>query len=1275
MSFFKPLAKKHREEATGNLFKQLNWSHHVLEHGQDLFSPSKAFEHGITATITAMAYDPLQSFLAVGTADGHFHLWGSPGVSSSWQNRPAHSIKFLNFKSGSPLICAIDVKNYLTVYNLSRIQDGGPLREFTHSIRSTVTCLDVSPAHSHMFLGLEDGTVECFDLERGIVSPYRIRNLWFEQEALYRRSGAPGAPSARHIPICTDIKIHPNDINLILIAHEGGISLYNLKQELVVRRFELIIPPGAIGGNSDPNHPSVFEERRPNVNCICFRPDGLIFAAGYSDGCLAFWSIDDGEIPLLVRTIDRENVTTFDWQEAPDTEISETVSAPGSQTREPIFRLAWSHSPVAQNSNSNQSDKNDLAKDGTKLVILGGLLVIDPIGVHVLHYPKYYPHSKTTSEGNGDIRGAMKDSVSSVGHSLYPTDEIPDDFLLIPRKTPYFDGAEDPLAILISSTCRRKHDWLHSGPAAEDDNLRFSSRTVHGYTFPPDTHKETQEYFLPSSFDWIGSKTVVLSQLFDLSELAYQFYLSSNANTSAQLQTAHLDHLPLRGGQAHVSPLISASLEDQYQQTSAVLSEFSLQYRILVTVHVDYKIRFWDISPALLLPKLHGSSELDDLQEQGGTRKYGFDLKSDFPRRLDHLTVDMTALFRHSSSSPLSFKLAAPIELQLNPESLDLLIILANRDSLLYTFHQQSASIKPIMYPTGLDTPPSSSPSAQPMNSQSHHADLSQDRPPESPGTPSTRPSNLLQLAGNPAGSADKSLAMIALSSSEELGVLSSGFSPIALIQITGSEAQNPCIDDRGEGQSGVQYALTDIGFLAIAHPQEEWIKVVDLRKSKLLFSDVIRHESKSKGKSKESAICCMYWTIARTESDSATLPRLIVAYANGLFNVITLTPSDMASIDNWTASSNATDTFRCDLNHKNGPLNCPISVFLFDSDGHPLVANLSSLRNALSQDTRSKGVFEDDPVASPKVSLDSVLVIVCSQSVIVRMNLNGPQLNCRADISPEPIVQASTISYQGSHVLLLIDQKRSCYILSLPKLELICRTCLPTSNPVDQMDKFYIDGFADVLDQSHLSTTQLSTLIFGRDLIYSPALKLYDPNITLPDPPRPYSSLLTTMTTNLTLNIASWFSQSSHTTEAQGGASGTSRVTGAELDSFLAGPLRPEVKKTVPQPPRAKQSRSKSFLPNQPRSHSKDHSSKDRASKPAATTIGSSATDTKTQLTQNIDGLDERSDRLRFLNERFDDMAEASNDMLNQAKRIAQQQAAKSTFSTGLSSVKSFFK
>ncbi|KAH9466929.1 hypothetical protein MJO28_000486 [Puccinia striiformis f. sp. tritici] len=1292
-SFFKPLGKKHREEATESLFKNLNWSQHFLEHDEDFFSPSKPFELGITATITAMAYDPLQSLLAVGTADGCFHLWGRPGVSTSWQNRPAHSIKFLAFKSGSPLICAIDSKNYLTVYNLSKVQDEGPLREFTHSVRSTVTCFDISPAHSHMFLGLEDGTVDCFDLDRGIISPYRIRNLWFEQEALYRKSGAPGAPSARHIPMCTDIKIHPYDINLILIAHEGGISLYNVKQEHVVRTFQLIIPPGAIGGSSDPNDPSIFEDRRPKVNCLCFRPDGLMIAAGYSDGCIAFWSINDGEIPVTVRTIDRENVFTFDWEEPADTPVSQTIPSPKFSKREPIFRLAWSNSSAGPSNDSNKPDKNDLAKDGSKLVILGGLLVNDPRGVHVLHFPKYHLNVKPTSEIDSDTRSALKGSVASVGRTVYLTEDIPDDFLLIPRKSPYFDGAEDPVAILISSTWSRKHDWLNSGHfTINDDHSHSSGRTVHGYSFPPNISKEPREFLLPASFDWIGSKSILTSQLFDLSEVAYQFLRSSNTDTSTQLQPDPPNPLPLRGGHAKASPLIAAALQDDHQQASMVLDEFSNKHRMLVTIHMDYKIRFWDFSPALLLPRARNSSDPDNPQLQDKTTQHDSDLKADFPRRLEHLTVDMTALFRPTSTGQSNPKLAMPIEVQFNQESLDLLIILASRDSLLYTFHHQTFVSKEVSYPLELNTPLSASPSSRSMNPASS-ADSNHGKLAEAPDRAIEQPLQILQLAGQPSESGEQSLGPISLNVPEVSCVTSNGFLPTALIKIIDSKAaENTCTSARTEGPGGVLYALTDIGFLAIAHPREEWIKVIDLRKSRLLFSDVVRHESKSRGKSKskENPICCMYWTIARTESDSATLPRLLVGYANGLVNMINLTPSDMASIDNWTAASNTNDSFRCDLSHhhKSGTSNHPISIFIFDSNGNPLLANLTSLRNALSQETRSKAVFEDDPVPSPRVSLDSISIIVFSHSVIVRTNINGPQLVCRSDLSSEPIIQASMLSYQGSYALLLIDQKRSCHILSLPKLEVICRTCLPMPNGIEHMGQLSIDCCADVVEQSSLSTTQLSTLFFGRDLIYLPELELYNPDILPPDPPQPYSSLLTTMTTNLTLNIASWFNQGSHSSDTSGGGSGNSRVTGAELDSIIAGPLRPEGRKIVPQPHRInQQTRSRSFTltkPNRLRSQaSKDPSfAKDQASvnskrSPSNSTSmsNSNSLGAKTQLNRNIDALDERSDRLKFLNERFDDMTEASNDMLNQAKRIAQQQAAKSTFSTGLSSVKSLFK
>jgi len=142
------------------------------------------------------------------------------------------------------------------------------------SLRSKVTCLETSASHSFLFLGLSDGTVDIFDIDRGVLSrEVRIPNLWLAQEELLRRSGVPDAPSRRHIPICTDLKSHPLDLNLLLIAYEGGVSLWNLATQVCERNFDFVVPPGAPGGGNDVEE-ALFTERRPPVTCLAFRPDG-----------------------------------------------------------------------------------------------------------------------------------------------------------------------------------------------------------------------------------------------------------------------------------------------------------------------------------------------------------------------------------------------------------------------------------------------------------------------------------------------------------------------------------------------------------------------------------------------------------------------------------------------------------------------------------------------------------------------------------------------------------------------------------------------------------------------------------------------------------------------------------------------------------------------------------------------------------------------------------------------------------------------------------------
>lgn len=170
----------------------------------------------------------------------------------------------------------LDAKETLYVFDLNRLDKNRPHRDAMLSLRSKVTCLETSASHSFLFLGLADGTVDIFDIDRGVLSrEVRIPNLWLAQEELLRRSGVPDAPSRRHIPICTDLKTHPFDLNLLLIAYEGGVSLWNLATQTCERNFEFVVPPGAPGGGNDAEE-ALFMERRPPVTCLAWCPNGTL---------------------------------------------------------------------------------------------------------------------------------------------------------------------------------------------------------------------------------------------------------------------------------------------------------------------------------------------------------------------------------------------------------------------------------------------------------------------------------------------------------------------------------------------------------------------------------------------------------------------------------------------------------------------------------------------------------------------------------------------------------------------------------------------------------------------------------------------------------------------------------------------------------------------------------------------------------------------------------------------------------------------------------------
>ncbi|SJX63506.1 uncharacterized protein SRS1_14262 [Sporisorium reilianum f. sp. reilianum] len=668
-------------------------------------SSAGTFNEGLLAglalpgEVAAMAFEPVQGFLAVGTTLGTIHLFGSPAVQMSFSLRPAHKVNHLAFKPGTGLLICIDEKDNISVYDLSRPDPqiraahgsssnqyrassastghsitgpphpDTPQRVGVHTVRNKVLCIEVSSAHSHMFLGLRDGTVDAFDLERMCPSPYRVPNLWWEEEEILRKSGVPDAPNRRHVPLIIDIKTHPKDINQLLLAYEGGTILLDIRERAVLKTFQLRLLPGALGSGGHPD--LIWTERAPPATCIAWRPDGEMFAMGHEDGCISFWCIRDDDKPIMVRTLDSLDVE----KPVTDPSLMEIPRPP----KEPIFKLSWSGFPekgwinMASESAANwQSQPRqrtsssahpaDSPIKGTALTVLGGAKAgIDPPGLFCANLPPYASTltlwGSATVEANHKLRVALHDSLVPSSEVVYPTSSIVEDFLLLPRSNPHYSGTYDPSAVVV---------LLAADPSLPTLPPPAAARGLACFAFPPKPHSATsvhspppsglhsspqKELHLPLPLTLSGGGAILGAKLETLTPHAYRKLVGNLDVTGlnqkqeqeaagSALRFSHDDSKPLlnlAGGKA------SACLSGEGTDGIPDLLR-SAKFRVLLTWHLDGTVRFYDASPHLLLM---GKADEDDLRSQSALPRIW--LQQGFPSPLPHLTIDTRNLLRSQS--------------------------------------------------------------------------------------------------------------------------------------------------------------------------------------------------------------------------------------------------------------------------------------------------------------------------------------------------------------------------------------------------------------------------------------------------------------------------------------------------------------------------------------------------------------------------------------------------------------------------------------------------
>ncbi|KAJ7459170.1 WD40 containing snare-dependent exocytosis protein [Mycena galericulata] len=626
--------------------------------------------------ITTVAVEPIAGLLAIGTAAGAIHIFGGPSVETKLSLPEPVKVRFLQFSSSTFQIVCLDERSRLHIWDLSsfgrpKLATSARFDQATY-VEEECYSLTLSPSHSHAFIALESGEIRTYDLLCLRKSEYRIPNMWhlYQEKTMATRMDKPDITS--QLPIET--VVHPRDLNLLFVAYSGGIILSDLTQRNTLRAYEFVLPAGAPGG-AGYGHPDILTHRRPAATAIAIHPAGHFFAVGYSDGCIAFWAVEDEDQPLLVRTLDTTNVNVMDVDE-----LDKPRDTPPAE-REPIYKLAW----------SSFSNSTDPRGGETALTILGGLIMADgeATGLNVLWLPAFNPSEPPNPAGTQTslhpfMRSAMQASLVPLSDFFYYTPGIPQDFFLVPRSSPHFSGYYDPSAILISFESvgdTRILDAFQFPPpsfltpsesAAEEEVEEPGSvvdrlaSTLKSLSVESDPHILR----LPSQLS-LANTGVFRAHLFTLDREAHELLAAD--------EPADPFALPLKGG---------AAWSDESKAREMKLAKFQ-KPRILMTQHrnLSAALQFHDISAQLLLV-----SDSAPIQNH-------------FPRPLPSLTIDLRSLLTDAAvvkkTSPSFHEQAVVQTAYFAHQSLECAIQLASGEVVVYRL--KSGSTNPPQFKEAVD--------------------------------------------------------------------------------------------------------------------------------------------------------------------------------------------------------------------------------------------------------------------------------------------------------------------------------------------------------------------------------------------------------------------------------------------------------------------------------------------------------------------------------------------------------------------------------------------
>ncbi|XP_043235839.1 syntaxin-binding protein 5-like isoform X16 [Amphibalanus amphitrite] len=231
------------------------------------FQAMNIVRHGFPHQPTALAFDPVQKLLAIGTKTGSLRLLGRPGVDIHVRHDGDPAVLQIAFLVNEGALVTACTDDTLNMWNIRQ-----KIPEVVHTLkfqRERTTCISLPLQSKWLYVGTEKGNVHIVNIESFVVSGYIIN--WNKAIELSRKNH-PG-------PV-TCLVDNPVDSNKLLIGFETGLLvLWDLRTKAADVRWQSAEP----------------------LRSVCWLSDGKQFMSSHADGSLCTWSVKTPQRPVATQ--------------------------------------------------------------------------------------------------------------------------------------------------------------------------------------------------------------------------------------------------------------------------------------------------------------------------------------------------------------------------------------------------------------------------------------------------------------------------------------------------------------------------------------------------------------------------------------------------------------------------------------------------------------------------------------------------------------------------------------------------------------------------------------------------------------------------------------------------------------------------------------------------------------------------------------------------------------------------------------------------------------